>query len=59
MSISLYSVALQLVSSLVYSMEKDKYTTKEIERLLRLPMYYGLENADLKYAVEKVNEFYD
>lgn len=40
-------------------MEKDKYTTKEIERLLRLPMYYGLENADLKYAVEKVNEFYD
>ena len=26
---------------------EDKYTTKESERLLRLPMYYGLEKKDI------------
>lgn len=36
----------------------DVYTTKESERLLRLPMYYGLEQKDLEYVVEKVKEFY-
>lgn len=37
---------------------EDKYTTKESERLLRLPMYYGLTTDDINYVVEKVNEFY-
>ncbi len=37
---------------------EDKYTTKESERLLRLPMYYGLESNQIKYITEKVTEFY-
>lgn len=37
---------------------EDKYTTKESERLLRLPLYYGLSQNDLNYVVEKVKEFY-
>ena len=36
----------------------DIYTTKESERLLRLPMYYNLSNDDLLTVVEKVNDFY-
>lgn len=37
---------------------EDKYTTKESERLLRLPMYYGIEENDIIYVAEKVTEFY-
>lgn len=37
---------------------EDKYTTKESERLLRLPMYYGLTNEDREYVILKVKEFY-
>ena len=37
---------------------EDKYTTKESERLLRLPMYYGLEKKQIDYIVKTVNEFY-
>ena len=37
---------------------EDKYTTKESERLLRLPMYYGIEENDVIYIAEKVREFY-
>lgn len=37
---------------------EDKYTTKESERLLRLPMYYGLEKKDIEYVVSKIKEFY-
>lgn len=37
---------------------EDKYTTKESERLLRLPMYYGLETEKVLYICEKVKEFY-
>jgi dTDP-4-amino-4,6-dideoxygalactose transaminase len=36
----------------------DKYTTKESERLLRLPMYYGIEENDVIYTAEMVREFY-
>lgn len=36
----------------------DIYTTKESERLLRLPMYYGLHENDLEYVVDTVKEFY-
>jgi dTDP-4-amino-4,6-dideoxygalactose transaminase len=38
---------------------KDEYTTKESERLLRLPMYYGLEISDIKYICNKVKEFFN
>lgn len=38
---------------------EDSYTSKESERLLRLPMYYGLKEEDIQYIVEKINEFYN
>lgn len=37
---------------------EDKFTTKESERLLRLPMYYNLTDADSDKVIEKVIEFY-
>ena len=37
---------------------EDEYTTKESERLLRLPMYYGLKKEDLQHVIEAVKEFY-
>lgn len=36
----------------------DIYTTRESERLLRLPMYYGLEAENVDYIIGKVKEFY-
>ncbi len=37
---------------------EDVYTTKESERLLRLPMYYGLTAEDAAFVAEKIREFY-
>lgn len=37
---------------------EDRYTTKESERLLRLPLYYGLKEVDVKTVVSKIKEFY-
>ncbi|MBO4775572.1 MAG: DegT/DnrJ/EryC1/StrS family aminotransferase, partial [Lachnospiraceae bacterium] len=37
---------------------EDVYTTKESERLVRLPLYYGLTDADSDHIIEKVKEFY-
>ena len=37
---------------------EDKYTTKESERLFRLPMYYRLKEEEVNYIVSKVKEFY-
>lgn len=37
---------------------EDRYTTKESERLCRLPMYYGLEDEQVAYIISKVKEFY-
>lgn len=37
---------------------EDRYTTKESERLLRLPMYYGLTEDQVSYISGKVKEFY-
>ena len=37
---------------------EDKYTTKESERLVRLPMYYKLSGEDIDYICDKVKEFY-
>lgn len=36
----------------------DKYTTKESERLLRLPMYYDLNKEDQNMIINKIIEFY-
>lgn len=41
-----------------YFAGEDKYTTKESERLLRLPMYYGLTLDEVEYICGKVKEFY-
>lgn len=38
---------------------EDKYTTKESERLLRLPLYYGLKEKDIEFVVSKIKGFYD
>jgi dTDP-4-amino-4,6-dideoxygalactose transaminase len=37
---------------------EDNYTTKESERLLRLPMYYGLSEKDIYNVVETIMHFY-
>lgn len=37
---------------------EDVYTTRESERLMRLPMYYGLEAEQIGYVIEKIKEFY-
>lgn len=37
---------------------EDRYTTKGSERLLRLPMYYGLKPEEIEYVAEKIRLFY-
>ena len=37
---------------------KDTHTTLESERLLRLPMYYNMDEEDLNYILDAVNSFY-
>lgn len=36
---------------------EDEYTTKESERLVRLPMYYGLTDADSDEVIKAASEF--
>ena len=38
--------------------DEDKFTTQESERLLRLPMYYGLKEAEIKYISDEIKHFY-
>ena len=38
---------------------KDIYTTTESERLLRLPMYYGLQEEYIETICESIKSFYD
>lgn len=37
---------------------EDVYTTKESERLMRLPLYYGLTENEVQYIISKIKEFY-
>ena len=37
---------------------EDIYTTKESERLMRLPMYYGLKLEDIDRVIETIEKFY-
>ncbi len=37
---------------------EDKFTTRESERLIRLPMFYGLKSTDIEYIIEKIKEFF-
>ena len=36
----------------------DEYTTKESERLVRLPLYYDLKNDELKKVIEGTISFF-
>ena len=38
---------------------EDIYTTKESERLLRLPIYYGLEEKEIQYIVENIINYFE
>ena len=37
---------------------EDVYTTKESERLVRLPLYYGLAQEDLEKVIRLVYDFF-
>lgn len=37
----------------------DRYTTKESERLLRLPLYYNMQETDTLKVIEAVKSFYE
>ena len=37
---------------------EDRYTTVTFERLLRLPMYYGLKPDEVEFVCSKIEEFY-
>ena len=39
--------------------DKDIYTTREYERLLRLPMYYHLSSDDIDYVCDNIRAFYN
>lgn len=38
---------------------EDVWTTKESDKLLRLPMYYKLKKTDIEKIIEKVSDFYN
>ena len=37
---------------------EDVYTSKESERLLRLPIYYGITKEEIQCVIDKINSFY-
>lgn len=37
---------------------EDVYTTRESERLIRLPMYYGLQETEVKQVIQAVQSFW-
>lgn len=37
---------------------KDEYTTKESERIVRLPLYYGLKDSEVRYITDMIKKFY-
>ena len=38
---------------------EDEFTTRESNRLLRLPMFYGLKSDDLDFVCDKIQHFYE
>lgn len=38
--------------------EEDKFTTRESERLVRLPLWYGMSDADVETVISAVKEFF-
>ena len=37
---------------------QDRYTTRESERLLRLPLHYNVSEADVYYVCEQIKKYY-
>jgi len=37
---------------------EDRYTTRESERLIRLPLYYGLTHKDIDYVCKQIADFF-
>ena len=37
---------------------EDRYTTKESERLVRLPLWYGMQGGDITNVIQAVRSFY-
>ena len=37
----------------------DQFTTRESERLIRLPIYYGLKNVEVNNIINTIKESYD
>ena len=37
---------------------EDKFTTKESERLIRLPLYFGIKHTDVEFIIDKINKFF-
>ena len=37
---------------------EDKFTTSESDKLLRLPMFYGLKPEEIYFVCEKIHEFF-
>ena len=38
---------------------EDQFTTKESERLLRLPLYYGIKEEEVQKVIKTVHDFYE
>ena len=38
---------------------EDNYTTKESERLMRLPLFYSITDDEVEYVVEKVAAYFN
>ncbi len=36
----------------------DRFTTKESERIVRLPLYYQIKPSDIEYIVDKIQKFF-
>ena len=37
---------------------EDRYTTKESERLIRLPLFYSITDEEVEYIIEKITAYY-
>lgn len=38
---------------------EDRYTTRESERILRLPLYYGLKDTEVEMVVSSIKEYFN
>lgn len=38
---------------------EDRYTTRESERLIRLPLFYGITDEEIEYVIESIKIFYN